>query len=118
MTDTAREELRWPRQTLAEARDGVYDGLDLIDMTERQLMAPLDQMAIVEVQTAARNVAAATALIPLAMVDVLVALTTNVRMVRRIAEVYGGRAGTLGSWRLLRAGCHAFAGDRGCGDWR
>ena len=100
---TAREELRWPRQTLAEARDGVYDGLDLIDMTERQLMAPLDQMAIVEVQTAARNVAAATALIPLAMVDVLVALTTNVRMVRRIAEVYGGRAGTLGSWRLLRA---------------
>ena len=99
----SREELRWPRQTMAEHQDNVFDGPDLIDLTERQLMAPLDQMAVLEVQTAARNVAAATALIPLAMVDVLVALTTNVRMVRRIAEVYGGRAGTLGSWRLLRA---------------
>ena len=99
----SREELRWPRQTLAEHQTDVLDGPDLIDLTERQLMAPLDQLAILEVQTAARNVAAATALIPLAMVDVLVALTTNVRMVRRIAEVYGGRAGTLGSWRLLRA---------------
>ncbi len=100
---TSREELRWPRQTVAEHQGNVFDGPDLIDLTERQLMAPLDQMAVLEVQTAARNVAAATALIPLAMVDVLVALTTNVRMVRRIAEVYGGRAGTLGSWRLLRA---------------
>lgn len=99
----SREELRWPRQTLAEHQTDVLDGPDLIDLTERQLMAPLDQLAILEIQTAARNVAAATALIPLAMVDVLVALTTNVRMVRRIAEVYGGRAGTLGSWRLLRA---------------
>jgi putative membrane protein len=24
-------------------------------------------------------------------------------MIRRIAEVYGGRSGTLGAWRLLRA---------------
>jgi len=99
----SREELRWPRQTLAEAAGAVFDGGDLIDLAERQMMAPLDQMAVLEVQIAARNVAAATALIPLAMVDVLVALTTNVRMVRRIVEVYGGRAGTLGSWRLLRA---------------
>jgi len=99
----SREELRWPRQTVAEHKGDVFDGPDLIDLAERQLMAPLDQMAVLEVQTSARNVAAATALIPLAMVDVLVALTTNVRMVRRIAEVYGGRAGTLGSWRLLRA---------------
>ena len=100
---TSREELRWSRQTIVEHQDNVFDGPDIIELTERQLMAPLDQMAVLEVQTAARNVAAATALIPLAMVDVLVALTTNVRMVRRIAEVYGGRAGTLGSWRLLRA---------------
>lgn len=98
-----REELRWARQSLADHQDDVIDGPDLIEMTERQLMAPLDQMATLEIQTAARNVAAATALIPLAMVDVLVALTTNVRMVRRIAEVYGGRAGAIGSWRLLRA---------------
>ena len=99
---SGREELRWARQTLTERHDDIIDGPDLIDMTERTLMAPLDQMATLEIQSAARNVAAATALIPLAMADVLVALTTNVRMVRRIAEVYGGRAGAIGSWRLLR----------------
>jgi putative membrane protein len=30
------------------------------------------------------------------------ALTANLRMIRRIAEIYGGRAGAFGSWRLLR----------------
>src|SRR5690606_39936966 len=28
--------------------------------------------------------------------------TSNLRMIRRIAEIYGGRGGTLGSWRLTR----------------
>ncbi len=39
---------------------------------------------------------------PLALADVVTALTANIRMIRRIAEIYGGRAGTLGSWRLTR----------------
>jgi len=34
---------------------------------------------------------------------VVAALTSNLRMIRRIAEIYGGRSGTLGSWRLARA---------------
>ena len=49
------------------------------------------------------GVATATALAPLALADVLVALATNVRMIRSIAQIYGGRAGRLGSWRRLRA---------------
>ena len=48
-------------------------------------------------------VAAATAVIPLALVDVLAALSQNVRMVRRIADVYGAHSGFFGSWRLLRS---------------
>ena len=35
--------------------------------------------------------------------DVAAALSSNIRMIRRIAEIYGGRSGTLGSWRLTRA---------------
>jgi putative membrane protein len=30
-------------------------------------------------------------------------LTANLRMIRRIAEIYGGRSGFFGSWRLTRA---------------
>jgi len=36
------------------------------------------------------------------LADVLVALSSNVSMIRRIAAGYGGRAGFLGSWRLLK----------------
>jgi putative membrane protein len=44
-----------------------------------------------------------TALVPLALADVATALTSNLRMIRRIAEIYGGRSGVLGNWRLTRA---------------
>ena len=44
-----------------------------------------------------------TALVPLALADVVGALVANLRMIRRVAEIYGGRAGVLGSWRLARA---------------
>lgn len=38
----------------------------------------------------------------MAFADVFAALTMNLRMIRRIAEIYGGRAGTFGSWRLTK----------------
>lgn len=99
----SRPELAAARADLATRRDDIMDGDALIDAAERALMAPLDAAAEAEVRRAARNVAAATAFIPLALVDVLTALFVNLSMIRRIAEIYGGRAGWLGSWRLLRA---------------
>lgn len=98
-----RAELAEARATLAAGRDEVIDGDALIDLAERRLTPTLDAAAAAEVRRAARNVAAATAFIPLAFVDVLAALYVNLSMIRRIAEIYGGRAGWLGSWRLMRA---------------
>jgi putative membrane protein len=69
---------------------------------ERELMGPLDAAARLEVEAAARTVATVTALVPLALADVFAALAANLRMIRRIAEIYGGRAGSFGSWRLAR----------------
>lgn len=89
-------------EAMAKSAD-VLDGDALIDLAERSLMAPLDAAAEAEVRRAARNVAAATAFIPIALADILTALFVNLSMIRRIAEIYGGRAGWLGSWRLLRA---------------
>jgi putative membrane protein len=66
-------------------------------------MAPLDAAARAEVEAAARLVATVTALVPIALADVVAALVANLRMIRRIAEIYGGRSGTLGAWRLTRA---------------
>lgn len=98
----ARPEMRWPRESLAARAGDQMDAEGLLDLTEAMLMAPLDAAAQREVEAAARQVALLTAMLPLALVDVLAALVINLRMIRRVAEIYGGRAGSLGSLRLLR----------------
>ena len=98
-----REDLAWGKDRLRQQRDAVLDADGLLELAERELMTPLDQAAQREVEAAARQVATVTALVPLALADVVAALTANLRMIRRVAEIYGGRAGTLGSWRLFRA---------------
>jgi len=98
-----RDETRWGRDRLAEGMADQFDADSLLALAEHELMTPLDLAARREVETAARQVATVTALVPIALADVASALTANVRMIRRIAEIYGGRSGTLGSWRLTRA---------------
>ncbi len=90
------------RDALALAMPETPDAADRLALAERHLMTPLDREAEAEVRRAARTVAAATALVPLALIDVATALTANLRMMRRVAAIYGGRAGWLGSWRLLK----------------
>lgn len=97
-----RPDMRWPRERLSETAPDQLDAAGLLDLTEATLMAPLDTSARREVEASARQVALLTAMLPLALVDVLAALIVNLRMIRRVAEIYGGRAGTLGSFRLLR----------------
>jgi putative membrane protein len=98
-----RAELRWGAERLAEQREGLLDADAIVLLTERELLGPLDAEARRQIEAASRAVAAATAIIPLALVDVLAALSQNVRMVRRIADVYGAHSGFFGSWRLLRS---------------
>lgn len=98
-----REAMTWGRDRLAARRDEVLDADGLIHLAEAELLVPLDELAKREVEAAARQVATVTALVPLALADVITALTANLRMIRRVAEVYGGRGGALGAWRLTRA---------------
>lgn len=98
-----RAELDWARARFDERKDEQFDADALLDLAEAEYLAPLDQAAMREVEAAARQVATVTAIVPLALADVFAALTSNLRMIRRVAEIYGGRAGTLGSWRLARA---------------
>lgn len=97
-----REELLWGREKLHEHRGELLDCDAVLALTERELLGPLDDLARKEIEGAARQVAAVTAIIPLALADVVTALTVNIRMIRRIAGIYGGRAGSFGSWRLLK----------------
>ncbi|MEM9061441.1 MAG: TIGR01620 family protein [Pseudomonadota bacterium] len=98
-----RRDLQWGREKLETALADTPDGSGRLALAERNLMTQLDAEAEEVIVRTSRQVAAATALIPLALVDVLAALTGNLRMVREIAEIYGGRAGWFGSLRLMRA---------------
>jgi putative membrane protein len=99
---TGRDDLVWATSRLDDRRAEVLDADALVALTETELMAPLDAQARACVEQAARRVALATALIPLALADVATALWANLRMVRQVAQIYGGAPGTLGSWRLMR----------------
>lgn len=97
-----RPDTRWGREEMAARLPDVFDVDGVIGLAERSLLAPLDAAATREVEAAARRVALVTAVVPLALADVVAALTSNLAMIRRIALIYGGRSGTLGSWRLAR----------------
>ncbi len=99
----ARPDQEWARERIKAAEGDTPDPAARLAIAERELLGDLDRRAEDAVTQAARSVAAATALIPLALADVLAALYCNLRMVREISEIYGGRAGWVGSWRLMRA---------------
>ena len=98
-----RPEAEWGLARFAERAEEQFDADALLALAEAEILSPLDAAAREAVEGAARQVAVVTALVPLALADVVAALTANIRMIRRIAEIYGGRAGMLGSWRLARA---------------
>ncbi len=98
-----RDDTRWGRERLKERSGEQFDPAGLLELAEREVLAPLDAAAAAEVQAAARQVAGVTAVVPLALADVVAALAANIRMIRRIAEIYGGRSGVLGGWRLARS---------------
>lgn len=75
----------------------------VLDAAETRFLIARDARVVAEIERAARQVALVTALVPVALADVAAALLTNLRMIRAIAEIYGGRAGYFGNWRLARS---------------
>ena len=73
-----------------------------MEVAARALLSPLDRLAEQNIEVAARQFTTLTALMPLALVDVIATLVTNLRMIRKIAEIYGGRSRFFGSWRMTR----------------
>ncbi len=98
-----RPDARWGMDELTAHETEQFDADGLLGLAEQSILAPLDKAAMAEVEAAARQVATVTALVPLALADVVAALTANLRMIRRIAVIYGGRSGVVGNWRLARA---------------
>jgi putative membrane protein len=81
----------------------IVDGRDLIDIAERMLMHPLDERVRREIAAATKRVSMVTAISPRAILDVLFVAAQAVYLMRRTAEIYGGRPGLFGFFKLLRS---------------
>ncbi|HET8726606.1 MAG TPA: TIGR01620 family protein [Alphaproteobacteria bacterium] len=68
----------------------------------RTVLSVADREAYHAVGRAARDVGVLTAVVPTALADTAVLVWRNVRMVREVAEIYGYRAGPVGTWALIR----------------
>ncbi|QKK14913.1 YcjF family protein [Rhizobium indicum] len=99
---SANPETSKGRATLKATEGEVIDPPHLIALAERELLAPLDRKARALIVNASKRVSIVTAVSPRAVVDLLYVLYEAVRLIRAMAELYGGRPGTLGMFRLLR----------------
>ena len=111
--DTARG-----RRSVGSHIGEIMDGRDLLKLAERDLLLALDAEARAATSAAARRVSVVTAVSPRAFVDILYVLWEAIRLIRRISTLYGGRPGTIGLMRLVRAvlGHLAVTGTIAIGD--
>lgn len=89
------------RHRLAVHRAEVVEGRDLLILTERELIADLDVSARSLILEAAKRVSVVTAISPRAVVDIAYVAFENLRLMRALASLYGGRPGSLGFLKLI-----------------
>ena len=97
-----RKDVAWGLQRLAEHEHDIMDAGELMRLTERSLVAPLDPFARAIVASSAKRVSVVTAVSPGALIDMLFVGAENLRMLRRLATLYGARPGTLSLLKLAR----------------
>jgi putative membrane protein len=114
----ARPETARGRALVIDYSKQIIDGRDLIDLAERSLVLPLDEQARREIAAAAKRVSIVTTVSPRAVIDVIFVAGQAIMLMRRIAEIYGGRPGLLGFFKLARSvGAHlAITGGLAVGD--
>lgn len=97
-----RPETARGRAALARHRREIIDGRDLIGLAETELLLPFDESARRMVLSSAKRVALVTAISPRALIDLLFVGSEVLRLIRRLATLYGGRPGSIGFLRLTR----------------
>eukprot|EP01037_Dinobryon_pediforme_P013372 gene13372-13487_t len=97
-----RPEMAAARAKVQSLSGEIIDGTDLIGIFEQNLMKNLDAQVQTEIAAAAKRVSVFTALAPRALLDVIFVAAQIIRLIRRIAEIYGGKPGLFGFFRLAK----------------
>jgi putative membrane protein len=80
----------------------IMDPADRIRIAERDIVSRLDETAGRIITRSSRRVTLTTAVMPAAALDILFVAAINLRMLRDLATLYGGRPGFIGTLRLAR----------------
>jgi putative membrane protein len=97
-----RPDTAWGLARLNEHDKQIIDPADRIRLAERDVIAPLDGEAARIIAHTARRVGLITAVTPVAALDILLVGAQNLKMLRALATLYGGRPGTFGTMKLAR----------------
>ena len=98
----SRLDAQWGLQNFRQHEADVMDPSDRIRLADRYLVAPRDEDAHRIIARAARRVTLLTTVTPAAALDMLFVAAQNLRMLRELATLYGGRPSTLATVRLAR----------------
>lgn len=101
-TFRGRRDLAWGLAKLRDHIGDVRDAGDLLRLADREVMAPLDAAARRLVLKSAKRVSVVTAMSPMVWIAMLYVGVENLRLLRGLATLYGGRPGGLGAFRLAR----------------
>jgi putative membrane protein len=104
LTETfrGRRDLAWSLARLRDHAGDVRDAGDLLRLADREVLAPLDAAARRLVLQSAKRVSVVTAMSPMVWIAMLYVAVENLRLLRGLATLYGGRPGGLGALRLAR----------------
>ncbi|HHK74263.1 MAG TPA: DUF697 domain-containing protein, partial [Rhizobiales bacterium] len=97
-----REDAAWGLVRIGEHDGDILDAEARLHLVERELMTPLDRQARTLVASTAKRISILTAISPSAIVDIAFVAALNLRLLRSISTLYGGRPGAFGLLRLAR----------------
>jgi putative membrane protein len=101
-TFRGRRDLTWNLARLRDHAGDVRDPGDLLRLADREVIAPLDAVARRLVLKSAKRVSVVTAMSPMVWVAMLYVMVENLRLLRSLATLYGGRPGGIGALRIAR----------------
>lgn len=99
---SSRPDMQWHIDELNSYNDQIIDGADHIKLTEKTLMAPLDNEAKQVIASSAKRISVVTALNPSPVLDILFVGFQILQMLRKVMAIYGGKPAFFGAMKLVR----------------
>ena len=89
-------------KTFRDHKNDIMDPRDRIRLLDRLVIGALDEESHRIIARRARRVTLLTTVTPAAALDIVFVAAQNLRMLRELAELYGGRPSTLSTLKLAR----------------